>query len=51
LLIYYIIKISYILTNIYIYRHTHTRVDPYTSGFTSFNRVEPSLYEFASFNN
>jgi hypothetical protein len=40
----------------YIYIHTHEsslnkRVDPYTSGFKSFNRVESSLYEFASFNN
>jgi len=41
-------KISYI----YIYESSlNKRVDPYTSGFTSFNRVESSLYEFASFNN
>jgi len=50
LLLYYIIKISFIY--IYIYESSlNKRVDPYTSGFTSFNRVEPSLYEFTSFNN
>jgi len=27
------------------------RVDLYTSWFTSFNQVEPNLYEFASYNN
>jgi hypothetical protein len=45
----YINKLIY---NIYIHESSLNKlVDPYTSGFTSFSRVESSLYEFASFNN
>jgi hypothetical protein len=43
----YINKLIYNLLYIYIY----IQVDPYTSGFTSFNRVKPGLYKFVSFHN
>jgi hypothetical protein len=49
-ILYYKNKFIYIY--IYIYKSSlNKRVDPYTSGFTSFNRVKSSLYKFISFNN